>query len=153
LYGYSDADWAADRDTRRSTTGFVFMLAGAAVSWKSRLQKTPSLSSTEAEYMSAGSGVQEALSIRNLLEELGFAQEGPTILHEDNQGCIRLAVNQTTSYRTRHIAIRHHFIRHYINNDTIHLKYIHTKRMVADAMTKALNTPQFQKFRRTMLGR
>lgn len=157
LRGWSDADWAEDRDTRRSTTGYVFTLAGAAISWKSKLQTTPALSTTEAEYMSAGAGVQEALSLRSLLEELGHVQSGPTPLCEDNQGCIRLALNRGSSYRTRHIAIRHHFIRHYtdpaLGNHTIDLTYVPTKKMVADAMTKALNTTDFRRFRDYMLGR
>ena len=128
------------------------MLAGAAISWKSRLQKTPSLSTTEAEYMSAGSGVQEALSIRHLLEELDYRQEQPTVLCEDNQGCIRLAMNQAASHRTRHIAIRHHFIRHYVDNKTIVLKYVPTRHMVADILTKPLTSTSFDKFRFAMLG-
>ena len=49
---YADADWASDRITRISVTGYVLMLAGGAVSWVSRKQKTIALSSTEAEYMS-----------------------------------------------------------------------------------------------------
>ena len=51
LVGYSDADWASDINTRRSTTGYLFMMAGGAISWKSRLQPTVALSSSEAEYM------------------------------------------------------------------------------------------------------
>lgn len=45
-----DADWAGDQITQRSTTGFIFRLAGGPISWKSRLQPTVALSSTEAEY-------------------------------------------------------------------------------------------------------
>jgi len=51
LQGYSDADWAGDHETRRSTTGFTFIFGGAAVSWGSKLQKTVALSTMEAEYM------------------------------------------------------------------------------------------------------
>eukprot|EP00873_Tetraselmis_striata_P003405 jgi/Tetstr1/423669/TSEL_014303.t1 len=51
LHGYCDADWAGDVVSRRSTTGFVFMLCGAAMSWKSQLQATVALSTAEAEYM------------------------------------------------------------------------------------------------------
>jgi hypothetical protein len=153
-YGHSDSDWGGDgdRDKRRSTTGYVFMLAGAAICWKSKLQKTVCLSGTEAEYMAAGSAVQEALSIRNLLEELGFPQQEPTTIHEDNPGAIFLVLNQTNTYGTRHIAIRHHFLRHHIQSGEIKLKYTHTKRLVADVLTKALSKEAFRKFRRSMLG-
>jgi len=51
LQGCSDADWAGDHETRRSTTGFTFIFGGAAVSWGSKLQKTVALSTMEAQYM------------------------------------------------------------------------------------------------------
>src|SRR6188768_2842720 len=51
IIGYTDSDWAGDVDTRRSTSGYVFKMCGAAISWSSKLQSTPALSSTEAEYM------------------------------------------------------------------------------------------------------
>ena len=49
--GYSDSDWASDVETRKSTTGYIFFMAGGAVSWKSKLQPTVALSSADAEYM------------------------------------------------------------------------------------------------------
>ena len=133
LHGYADASWADDRDNRRSTTGFVYFLSGAAVSCKSRLQPTTSLSSTEAEYKSAGAGVQEALFIRSQLSELGFPRQGRTILFEDNQGCIKVALNQITSHRLRHVDIWHHFIHQHVVDGSIELRYLSTKRMIADA--------------------
>lgn len=48
--GYSDSDWAGDKESRKSTSGFVFMLNGGPVSWCSKRQSTVALSSTEAEY-------------------------------------------------------------------------------------------------------
>jgi hypothetical protein len=151
-HGYSDASWADDRDQRRSTTGFVIFLAGAAISWKSHLQPTISLSSTEAEYKSAGAGVQEALATRSKLSELGYPQVEPMTLHEDNQGAIALALNQVTNFRTRHIDIRHHFIREKIADKSVSLQYISTKLMIADVLTKALSTATFRKFRNAMMG-
>ena len=61
ILGYTDSDWAGDLDTRRSTGGFVFLTCGAAVSWSSKLQLSPALSSTEAEYMACTHAAQEAI--------------------------------------------------------------------------------------------
>ena len=70
LDGYCDSDWAGDLDNRRSTSGYVFMLAGAAVSWKSRRQPTVALSSTEAEYMVVTKASEEAIWLRHLLDKI-----------------------------------------------------------------------------------
>ena len=65
--GYCDADFAGDLDTRRSTTGFVFILSGGAICWSSRLQPTAAVSTSEAEYMASAQAVKEALWLRKLL--------------------------------------------------------------------------------------
>jgi hypothetical protein len=51
VLGYCDVDWGGDLEDRRSTTGFVFMIGGGAISWSSKRQLTITLSTTEAEYM------------------------------------------------------------------------------------------------------
>ena len=73
--GYVDSDFVGDLDKRKSTTGYVFTLAGAAVSWVSKLQTVVALSTTEAEYMAATQACKEAIWIQRLLEELGHKQE------------------------------------------------------------------------------
>ena len=68
---YCDSDYAGDLDKRRSTTGYVFTLARAPVSWKSTLQSTVALSTTEAEYMAITEAVKEAIWLQGLLDDLG----------------------------------------------------------------------------------
>jgi hypothetical protein len=103
LIGYSDADWAGDEKTRRSTSGYVFLLGGAAISWSSRKQQTVDLSSTESEHISASLTVQEAIHLKSLLKDLYHEQKEPTTLHMDNQGAIKIASNPVANKRTKHI--------------------------------------------------
>lgn len=105
LHGYADADWTGDKTNRKSTKGYVFMMNDACVSWKSQLQKSVALSTAEAEYMALAAASQEALFLRQLLNELGKRLEEPTCIGEDNQSCIAMATNQMTTSRAKHIDI------------------------------------------------
>ena len=143
LHGYADADWGGDHDSRRSTTGFIFKIADGAISWSSKLQHTVALSTAEAEYLSAGAAAQEAVWLRTMLSELHFKQEEPTIIFEDNQGCIAMTIKPGQHQRTKHIDIRHHFIKDLVDSGQVLLKYLPTDKMLADILTKPLPKPRF----------
>ena len=70
LIGYSDADWAGDIETRRSTSGYVFVLNSGVISWISKKQRSVALSSTEAEYMALSEATQEEVWLKSLMREL-----------------------------------------------------------------------------------
>jgi len=73
LQAYSDANWAEDMDTRRSTTGYVVMLNNGAIAWKSHRQSTVALSTMESEYMALTDAMKELKWVRTLLSELGYS--------------------------------------------------------------------------------
>lgn len=70
ITGFTDSDWAGDKDTRKSTSGYIFLLYGGAVSWKSTKQSVVATSSTEAEYIACSDAAKEALWIRRLDSEI-----------------------------------------------------------------------------------
>lgn len=75
---------------RHSTPGYIFLLAGAAVSRLSKKQAIIALSTAEAEYVALSLSIQEALWLRRLLKDIGMPPKGPTVIHEDNQGVIAI---------------------------------------------------------------
>jgi Reverse transcriptase (RNA-dependent DNA polymerase)/gag-polypeptide of LTR copia-type len=152
LVGYSDADWAGDATTRRSRTGYVFMLNGAAVSWRSQRQQTVALSTAEAEYMALTAAIQEAVYLRQLLTDLGEKPAGATVINEDNQGCIALSRNSMTVGRSKHIDIKYHFSREKVESGEVDVQYCPTEKMLADQLTKPLAGPQHQQLCRSMMG-
>ena len=131
-----------DIDTRRSKTGYVFILHRGAVSWSSRLQPTVAVSTCEAEYMAASSAVKEALWLRVLLEELGYPQK-TMLINCDNQGAIKLLKNPIASQRSKHIDVMHHFVRERVSRGEVTFKYCDTSHMIADIMTKPLPVNKF----------
>ena len=109
--GYSDADWAGDVSDRRSTSGYIFMLGGGAISWSSRKQKCVALSTAEAEYVALAGAAQECIWLRQLIAELEGSSQSPMLLYEDNQAAIAMTKNPQFHGRAKHIDIRHHFVR------------------------------------------
>ena len=137
LQGYVDSDLAGDIDSRRSTTGYVFTLGSAAVSWISQLQKIVSISTTEAEYVAATEACKEMVWMQGFMEELGKKQ-ADCKLYSDSQSAIHLAKNSAFHSRTKHIDIRYHFIRSLLEDGSIALEKIHTSENLADMLTKAV---------------
>jgi hypothetical protein len=111
LVGFCDVDYAGDHDTRRSTTGYVFMLGWGAVVWCSKRQPTVSLSTTEAEYRATAMAAQESTWLMRLLKDLCQSTKAAVTLYCDNQSAIRLAENPIFHTRTKHVEVHYHFIR------------------------------------------
>ena len=93
LVGFSDADWAGDSNDQKSTSGYVFVMNGGAISWKSRKQKCIALSTAEAEYVALASAAPQTAWMRQLLSDLHHQQHGPTILYENKQAAIAISKN------------------------------------------------------------
>ena len=110
VIGYSEADWAGDVGDRKSTSGYIFLLRGAAISWKSSKQTCVALSTTEAEYVALSAAAQEAMWLQLLTSDLLNKSIRETTILEDNQSAICLAKSQQVHGRTKHINIKYHFI-------------------------------------------
>lgn len=145
--GYSDADYAGDVKTRRSTSGYVFMFGKGIISWGSERQKSVALSTTESEYMAASHAIKELIWLKRLLAELSPVKMGLPTFFMDNQSAIRLVKNPEFHKRTKHIDVRYHFIREKFEDGMFDLKYVQTDEQLADVMTKALPKAKHQYFR------
>ncbi|KAL0451861.1 UNVERIFIED_CONTAM: Retrovirus-related Pol polyprotein from transposon TNT 1-94 [Sesamum latifolium] len=105
LVGYVDSNYANDRDSRRSTTSYMFTLCGACISWKSQLQNIVALSTTEAEYIATTEALKEAIWLKGLLDEIGFLKHKITVF-SDSQSSIQLCKNPVFHDRTKHIDVK-----------------------------------------------
>lgn len=101
LNAFSDADYAGDRDTRRSTSGFIFMFGTGPIAWCSQRQKCVALSTTESEYIAASESVKELVWLQRLMSDLYTGTQLQSILHMHNQSAIRLIRNPEFHKRTK----------------------------------------------------
>lgn len=150
LIAFSDSDYAGCLDSRKSTSGYLFTLAGSAVTWSSQRQSIVALSTTEAEYVSACEAAKEAIWLRLLLSDVGVTLNGPTQMQLDNQGSIKLIENPAFHKRTKHIDVRYHFIREKYESGEIDIVYVNSKAQLADIFTKGLPRMRFQELRSAM---
>lgn len=146
LVGYSDADWAGDTTDRKSTSGFVFQIGDASVSWASRKQACVTTSTMEAEYVALSEAAQETTWLRRLLAELGYTQRQPTIINEDNRGCIDFVSLERQNKRSKHIDTKFYHAKDLCTREVIQLRYCPTDSMIADVFTKPLGATKIQLF-------
>jgi hypothetical protein len=144
VFGYSDSDYANNVDDRRSITGYVFVFAGAPLSWNSMTQHSVALSTMESEYYAVCKATQEAIYLRMLFEESGMRVEQPLVIKEDNQACISFTKQPGDHTRTKHIDVRSCFVRRWVEHGELVLEHVDTTEQLADIFTKGLDTRQFQ---------
>ncbi|SCZ93986.1 BZ3501_MvSof-1269-A2-R1_Chr1-3g01144 [Microbotryum saponariae] len=143
VVGYSDANWGACVDTSISTMGYVFYLAGAAVSWSSKRQTRVADSTTDAEYLALSHAGKEAIYLNQLLSELHVCPIAAAHIFTDNEAAAAVAHDPVRTSGTRHIRLREHFVRDMVNRGDISLSHVGTADMVADVFTKALGPKIF----------
>jgi hypothetical protein len=144
----SDAAFADDRQTRKSTGGFLYKLFGGPVDWHSTKQKTVTTSSTEAELLALTYATKETIWWRRFFKHIGFNPGHELTVHCDNLQTIRLLTkeNQKLATKLRHIDIHQHWLRQEVQAGRIQVNWLPTNEMPADGLTKALPRQRHEQF-------
>nr|GEW54883.1 retrovirus-related Pol polyprotein from transposon TNT 1-94 [Tanacetum cinerariifolium] len=138
--GYSDSDYVADLDARRSFTGYVFTIGNSVVSWKATLPPSVALCTIEAEYIALTEAAKEGIWLKGLIGDLGFPQDQATVFC-DSMSAICLNKDKVYHDRTKHIDARYHFIR---SEKRIKVRKIGIKDNPADVFTKLVPLRKFR---------
>lgn len=150
ITAFCDADWATDRDDRKSITGYCVYFGSNLISWSSKKQTTVSISSTEAEYRSMASTVAEVLWIKSLLSELKVQLPQVPRLFCDNQSAVLMTANPILHARTKHLELDLHFVRERAIRQEIQISHIPSSKQVADGFTKPISSRNFDWFRKRL---
>ena len=140
LIYYADPDYAGCTKTRKSTSWYLFLIAGGAVSWKFKKQSNVAKSSCEAEYVASWIASKKAIWLARLCSTLRpTSAYQPIEIKADNNDAKDLAYNATINERTKHIDIQFYFVRQCIQDGKITLSRCETSNQVADPLTKPLD--------------
>ncbi|GJX84968.1 retrovirus-related pol polyprotein from transposon TNT 1-94 [Tanacetum coccineum] len=143
---YADSDHAGDFMDRKSTSGIYTFMGCCLTSWFSKKQNALAISTTEAEYVSAGKACQQALWMKQALINYDVRLDDIPIMYE-NKGAINLSKNPVQHSRTKHIKIRHHFLRDNVQKGHISIEKVSSVDNIADILTKPLKRESFNYLR------
>ena len=156
LTAFSDASFGDSGKTcngrRRSQSGCSIKLGNITIVSYSRAQKNVTLSTFESEYVALSLAVQEVIWCRRLLASLGFAQNSPTVVYEDNEAAQLLASSNLQTRRSRFVDCRFHYTREMVAEGEIVVRRCPTAHMEADLFTKALSQEVLRQHWNTVRG-
>lgn len=144
LIAFSDADWGACTDTRRSLTGYCIFLGTTLISWKCKKQHTVSASSAEAEYRALKSTVKELMWLAGLLQQFQVQLPLPITLYCASISAIHITKNQVFHERTKHLDIDCHLVREKYKASLVAPISISSENHLVDFFTKPLSGPRFR---------
>lgn len=139
---FSDANYAANRDDRISIGGLILFIDDTPILWRTFKQKSVSLSTMEAEYVSLTEAAKELIWVTRVLKEFVTSKLISVTFNSnlfcDNQAAINFSKSPIENSRTKHIDIKYHFLRNLVLDNLFSLKYVNTKVNYADIFTKPL---------------
>ena len=144
MKAYTDSDFAGDTDNRKSISGFVIYLNGCPLAWRSKQQKSVTLSSTVAEYVAVSEVATEILFISKLMEFVDLKCKYLIMVHVDNMGAIYLTNKDRTGSRTKHIDTR------YFEDRILKVIFVQLADKLANLFTKNLGIEDFERHTRGM---
>ncbi|GJX12115.1 zinc finger, CCHC-type containing protein, partial [Tanacetum coccineum] len=140
LEGYSDASWINHVEDSSSTSGWVFLLGGGAISWASKKQTCITSSTMESEFVALAAAGKEAEWLRNLIHEIPIWPKpiAPISIRCDSAPTMARAYSQIYNGKSRHLGVRHSMVRELIRNGVISIEFVRTQHNLADHLTKGL---------------
>ncbi|CAI7922229.1 unnamed protein product [Closterium sp. NIES-54] len=146
LTEHSDASWADDQATQRSSQGYTFSLGSDSVLWRSTLSSSVFISICEAKIYDGAMATQELRWLTYLLTDLEERPRSPPVLYVDNKAMLALCHEQRLEHITKHIALRYFLARELQQRRQLRLSYVASRGNTDDVFTKALWSGNHQRF-------
>uniref|UniRef100_A0A2N9GK36 Retrovirus-related Pol polyprotein from transposon TNT 1-94 n=1 Tax=Fagus sylvatica TaxID=28930 RepID=A0A2N9GK36_FAGSY len=146
VIGYSDSDFAGCIDSRKSTSGYIFMMASGAVSWRSAKQTLIATSTMEAEFVSCFEATSHGVWLKSFISGLRIMDSisRPLKIYCDNSAAVFMAKNNKSGSRSKHIDIKYLAIRERIKEKKVVIEHVSTELMIVDPLTKGMPLLKFK---------
>ena len=148
LETYVDSSWS----TSFSCSGAMCMYYGCLFHWFSKMQRSVTLSSAEAEFFGAMMASRDVVFIRELLTDLFLMPSGPSIIYSDSKSAVDMTYDPVAFKKTKHVLRAAEFLRDLVSREVVTFTHVMGSRMPADILTKAVSRAIFKELTRA-LGR
>ncbi|CAM8895716.1 unnamed protein product [Rhodiola kirilowii] len=140
IEGYSDASWISNEEDHSSTSGWVFLLGGGAISWASKKQTCISSSTMESEFVALAAASKEAEWLKNMIHEIPLWERpiSPILIHCDSAAALAKVYSHVYNGKSRHLGVRHSAVRELITHGVISVNFVKSQQNLADHLTKGL---------------
>ncbi|RVW39334.1 Retrovirus-related Pol polyprotein from transposon TNT 1-94 [Vitis vinifera] len=140
--GYSDSDFAGCQDIRRSTSGYIYLLAGGAISWRSAKQTLVTSSTMEAEFVACYEASNQGIWLRNFVTGLGVLDgiERPLKIFCDNKSAVLYSNNNRSSTKSKYIDIKFLVVKEKVQSGQISIEHIGTNSIDSGSAYKGITT-------------
>ncbi|KAG8492793.1 hypothetical protein CXB51_010223 [Gossypium anomalum] len=148
VVGYSDFDFTECQDSRKSTSGYIYLLARRAISWKSVKQTRVASSTMAAEFVACYEASNHEIWLQNFVTGLCILEnvERPLKLFCDNKSAVLYSNNNRNSSKSKHIDIKFLVVKERVQNGQISIEHTGTNSMIADPLTKGLSPKDFHEY-------
>ena len=149
---YTDSDYAGDKDSRKSVSGFILFLMNVPVLWRSKAQKSVTLSSAEAEYVSLSEAAKEIKFVYQILITMGLKVKTPLVVRVDNIGASFMSENISTTSRSKHVDIRYKYVNEMVEEGFLKVIFVRSAENVADGFTKNISGDLYESHKKDYLA-
>ena len=126
-------------------------MLGVPVSWRSKSQKSVSLSSSEAEYIALSEASKEVMFVAQLLESMQITVKYPVMVRVNNVGAIFMASNIMTTSHTKHVDIWYKYVNEYVEDGIVKIIFVKSADNDSNILTKNLSAELYKKHARKMV--
>ena len=146
VIGYSDSDFIGCVDSCKSTSGYIFMMVGGALSWRSVKQTLTATSTMEVEFVSCFEATSHGVWLKSFISRLEIVDtiSRPLRIFYDNSVAVFMAKNNKIGSRSKHIDIKYLTIRERVKDKKVVIDHLSIELMIADPLTNGMSSFKFK---------
>jgi len=140
IIGYSDSNVPGCQHSKCSTSGYIFILVGGAISWKSAKHTLRAASTMIAEFIACFEASNHGIWLRNFVTSLRVVNgiERPLQIYCGDKSAVLYSNNNRSTTKSKFIDIKFLVVKERVQNKQISIKHLRTNDILADPLTEGL---------------